>query len=190
MIDPRAIIDPSAVIGSGVSIGPWSIIGANVRIGADTQIASHVIIDGPTDIGCANRILPFVHIGADCRFGDHVAVADHVSIAAHTVGAYADIGAMSRVSKDVPPFVAVRGNPAVAVGLNIERLRRQRVAEAALHALSEAYRIVFRQGLTVADALLELQRCGERAPEVSQFIASIAASRGGIIGSRREEHDQ
>jgi len=65
LIDPRAIIDPTAVIAEGVSIGPWSIIGANVTLGEGTVVESHVVIKGPTTIGKNNRIFQFATVGED-----------------------------------------------------------------------------------------------------------------------------
>lgn len=65
MIDPRAIIDPSAEIADDVKIGPWSIIGPNVKIGPGCDIRSHVIIKGPTEIGCNNTIYQFSSVGED-----------------------------------------------------------------------------------------------------------------------------
>ncbi|MBT5388643.1 MAG: acyl-ACP--UDP-N-acetylglucosamine O-acyltransferase [Porticoccaceae bacterium] len=65
MIDPRAIVDPSAVIGENVSIGPWSIIGPDVQIGDGCEIASHVVVKGPTIMGSNNKIYQFSTIGDD-----------------------------------------------------------------------------------------------------------------------------
>lgn len=65
MIHQTAIIDPSAVIAEDVSIGPYSIIGANVEIGSGCEIASHVVIQGPTRIGKQNRIFQFASIGEE-----------------------------------------------------------------------------------------------------------------------------
>lgn len=63
MIDPRAIVDPSAEIGTGVSIGPWSIIDADVEVGDHCVIDAHVIVRGPTRLGRHNRVHPFASIG-------------------------------------------------------------------------------------------------------------------------------
>lgn len=63
MIDPRAVVDPGARIGTGVTIGPYSIIGPEVEIGPDTWIGAHVVIHGPTRIGARNRIHPFSSLG-------------------------------------------------------------------------------------------------------------------------------
>ena len=64
-IDERAIIDPSASIGEGVSIGPWSIIGPDVVIGDGCEIASHVVLKGPTTLGKNNKIYQFSSVGED-----------------------------------------------------------------------------------------------------------------------------
>ncbi len=65
MIHPTAIIDPSAIIADDVKIGPFSIIGAGVEIGSGCDIASHVVINGPTRIGKNNRIFQFASIGEE-----------------------------------------------------------------------------------------------------------------------------
>lgn len=65
MIHQTALIDPSAKIADDVSIGAYSIIGANVEIASGTEIASHVVINGPTKIGRNNRIFQFSSIGEE-----------------------------------------------------------------------------------------------------------------------------
>ncbi|WP_444921554.1 acyl-ACP--UDP-N-acetylglucosamine O-acyltransferase [Microbulbifer sp. CnH-101-G] len=64
-IHPTAIVDPTTVIGSGVSIGAYSIVGANVELGDGCEIASHVVLSGPTKLGKNNRIYQFASIGQD-----------------------------------------------------------------------------------------------------------------------------
>ncbi len=63
MIHPNAIIDPSAKIGNNVTVGPWTTIGPDVEIGDDCNIASHVVIKGPTTMGSGNSIFQFSTIG-------------------------------------------------------------------------------------------------------------------------------
>ena len=65
LIDPRAIIDPSAQLADDVTVGPWTTIGPGVEIGAGSIIASHVVLKGPTKIGCHNHIYQFSSIGED-----------------------------------------------------------------------------------------------------------------------------
>jgi UDP-N-acetylglucosamine acyltransferase len=65
MIDPRAVVHPSAKIGKNVSVGAYSLVGANVEIGDNTWIGPHVVINGPTRIGRDNRIFQFCSIGEE-----------------------------------------------------------------------------------------------------------------------------
>jgi len=65
VIHQTAIIDPSATLAEDVTVGPYSVIGADVEIGAGCQIASHVVIKGPTKIGKNNKVYQFSSIGED-----------------------------------------------------------------------------------------------------------------------------
>ena len=83
------------------------------------------------------------------------------------------------IGKDVPAFVTVFGNPAEARSMNFEGMRRRGFSAEAVHALRNAYKIVYRKGLTVEAALSELAECGG-LPEVAIFRDSIQASTRGI----------
>lgn len=97
LIDPLAIVDPSAVLADDVTVGPWTIIGPEVEIGAGSIIASHVVIKGPTRIGCNNHIYQFSSIGEDTPdlkyqgeatrlvIGDHNVIREGVTIHRGTV---------------------------------------------------------------------------------------------------------
>jgi UDP-N-acetylglucosamine acyltransferase len=91
---------------------------------------------------------------------------------------------MSLVIKDVPDFVTAGGNPASAIGLNIEGMRRRGYAPEQIDRLREAYRIVYRSGLTVKDACARLEPLAAEAPEVAAFVASVRDSRWGIVRPR------
>lgn len=65
MIHPQAIIDPAAKLADSVSVGPFAVVGADVEIGAGSEIGSHVVIEGPTRIGCDNKVYAFAAIGGD-----------------------------------------------------------------------------------------------------------------------------
>lgn len=258
MIDPRAIIDPSARLGENVAIGPWSIIGADVEIGDDCWIAPHVVVKGPTRIGRRNRIYQFasvgedtpavayqgepttleigddniiregvtihrgmaqdigrtvignnglfmayVHIGHDCIVGDHVIMANNASISGHVqvgdhanfggycgvpqfrrIGAYSHISGMSLVLKDVPAYMTVMGNPACAIGLNVEGMRRRGYSKELMGMIKDAHRIVYREGRTIGDACAALEPLAAACPEVALFVESIRESRWGIVRAR------
>ena len=116
--------------------------------------------------------LAYVHVGHDCVVGDHVIMANNASLAGHVtvgdyanfggysgipqfraVGAYTHIAAMSLVLKDVPAYMTVTGNPAYAAGLNIEGMKRRGYSKETIKAVRDAYKTIYRQGLTTADGL-------------------------------------
>ncbi len=153
---------------------------------------------GVTRIGSHNWIMAYVHVAHDCLVGDHVTMAncatlaghvrvdDHVTLGAFTVvhqfcaiGRHAFSAMGTVVFKDVPPFVMVAGNSARAHGLNSEGLRRQGVGPDVMRALKDAYRTVYRRGLTVEQALEVLER--EPASEVAAMAAFLRASGRGIV---------
>ncbi|MGK2914191.1 MAG: acyl-ACP--UDP-N-acetylglucosamine O-acyltransferase [Porticoccaceae bacterium] len=97
LIDPLAIVHPSAQLGAGVEVGPWTVIGPDVHIGEGTVIHSHVVIKGPTWIGKHNRIFQFATVGEatpDMKYqgeptrlvmGDHNTVREGATIHRGTV---------------------------------------------------------------------------------------------------------
>ena len=159
-----------------------------------------------TVIGNDNLFMAYVHIGHDCVLGDRIVMANNASVAGHvtvgdeavlsgyvgvpqfrSIGAYSFVSAMSLVTKDVPAYVAVDGNPAGAVGLNGERLRRLGLDDSVKKALQDAYNTVYRRGLTLKEALEELREQAAAIPEVGNFVESIERSEHGIIRARRRQ---
>lgn len=140
MIDPRAIIDPSAHIGQDVEIGPWTMIGADVVIEPGARIASHVIVRGPTRIGAGAQIYHFACVGerasergdrgldGPLEIGAHNIIREGVTIhrGATTIGddnvleAYAHVGAGSRVGDHVTLANGAAIAPRVCVGSWVE----------------------------------------------------------------------
>jgi len=159
---------------------------------------------GRTRIGNHGLFMPYVHVAHDCVIGDHVVLANYAAVSGHvrvgdyanfggyagvaqyrSVGAYTHVAAMSLVIKDVPDYVTAGGNPASAIGLNVEGLRRRGHAPEVIAALRDAYRVVYRSGLTVAEALAQLAPQAGEFPQVAAFVGSIRDSRWGIVRPRR-----
>jgi len=153
---------------------------------------------GLTRVGHGNWIMAYVHIAHDCIVGDqitmanattlagHVGVADHVTFGAFTVvhqfcaiGAHSFSAMGTVILKDVPPFMMVSGNSAKPYGLNSEGLRRRGFSAAALGALKQAYRTLYRQCLSLDQAIAVLEK--QELEEVSQLTAFLRASSRGIV---------
>jgi UDP-N-acetylglucosamine acyltransferase len=96
------------------------------------------------------------------------------------IGAHSFSGMGTAIGKDVPAFVTVFGNPAEARSMNFEGMRRRGFSNEAIAALRRAYKVVYRQGLTVEQAMAELAESAASFPEVAVFRDSILASTRGI----------
>ncbi|WP_168013961.1 acyl-ACP--UDP-N-acetylglucosamine O-acyltransferase [Halomonas salinarum] len=154
---------------------------------------------GETTIGSRNLLMAYVHVGHDCVVGNDCILANQVTLAGHvTLGDAAIIGGLSAIhqfchfgtqamagggsiiTKDTPAYVMINGNPAQPHGLNLVGLKRRGFSREAIKALTESYKKVYRQGLTVDQALAEIE--AEYAlPETQVFVDSIRASTRGIL---------
>ncbi|GIW44407.1 MAG: acyl-[acyl-carrier-protein]--UDP-N-acetylglucosamine O-acyltransferase [Candidatus Binatia bacterium] len=152
-----------------------------------------------TRIGDENLLMNYTHIAHDCRIGNRVIVANGVQLAGHVivedyavlgalsgihqfvrVGESAIVGAGSMVSQDVPPFCNATGNRATLHGLNLVGLQRRGFSRELVQQLKRAYRIVFRSGLTVAEAAARVRAELPGIPEVERFVHFIEHSTRGV----------
>ena len=153
-----------------------------------------------TTIGNNNWLMAYVHIAHDCVVGDDTVFANNATLAGHvkvgngailggftgvhqhcTIGAYSMAGMFSVVNKDVPAYVMVQGNTAAPFGLNVEGMRRRQINKTVIQTLKNAYRYVYRQGLTLQQALEAIALMDGQCPELSIFIESLTQSKRGIV---------
>ena len=156
--------------------------------------------DGLTKLGNDNWIMAYVHIAHDCQIGSNTIFANSATLAGHvTVEDYAILGGFtlvhqfckigahcftamnSVISKDVPPFLMISGHMAQPHGLNTEGLKRRGLSSEALSALKSAYKIVYRSGNTLEQAITELSDLSGKHSEVSQFVKFLSSSTRGIV---------
>lgn len=155
---------------------------------------------GKTRIGNNNWIMAHVHVAHDCIIGDNTIFANNASLAGHVivedwaivsgfscvhqfcrVGAHSFIAKASYVTKDVLPYVMIAGYNPAACGLNSVGLKRRDFSRDAIKYLRQAYKIIFRNNLTVEEALLELHKIVNDCPEVALFIEGLQTSTRGIV---------
>ena len=154
---------------------------------------------GRTEIGNHCFLMAYTHIAHDCMVGEHVVMANnatlagHISIGKHAtvgglvaihqfvrVGEYAFIGGKSAVTKDIPPYVIASGDRARLHGLNQVGLKRHGFSSESIIQLKKAYRLIFRFGLTLNEAIERVGAEVEPLVEVIQFIDFIKSSQRGI----------
>lgn len=254
MIHPTAIIHPGAQLAENVSIGPYSVIGEYVKIGSGTTVASHVVIEGWTELGCDNQVYQFASIGAspqdlkyagqetylkigdrnrirefttlnrgtaegggittigndnlfmayshvahDCLIQDHAILANGATLAGHVeiesaailgglsavhqfcrIGCHTMISGGAMVAQDVPPYTVAQGDRAKTMGLNLIGLKRRGFSEEAIRGIKKAYRLVFRSGMRLEDALAKIADEIDTTPELDHFVTFIKESQRGI----------
>ena len=90
------------------------------------------------------------------------------------------IGGCSKVVQDVPPFMIADGNPAETRTINKVGMERNGVSEEAQDALKQAYKILFREGLTISNALAKIEKELPPLPEIKHLVQFIRASERGI----------
>lgn len=182
--------EPTALV-----IGERNVIRENVTIHRGTVQGR-----SETTIGHDNLIMAYVHVGHDCVVGNHAVLVNNCALAGHVrvgdwavlsgytlvhqfcqIGAHSFTGMGSAIGKDVPAFVTVSGAPAQAKTINVEGLRRRGFSSQSLCQLRRAFKILYRQGLTLELALQRLESIVDRSPEVRVFIDSIRASERGIV---------
>lgn len=154
---------------------------------------------GVTIIGDHNLIMAYCHVAHNCKLGNHIIMSNAATLAGHIfiedyaiisgltgihqftrIGAHCMVGGASGVVKDVPPYTIAAGNHAKLFGLNLVGLKRRNFSENTINAIKEAYRIIFRAGLLLEDALEKAQNEVEDLPEVRHFIQFIKESKRGV----------
>jgi len=147
---------------------------------------------GETRIGDDNWIMAYVHIAHDCQVGDQTILANNATLAGHVqvgdwaviggltgihqfsrIGAHVMVGFTSHVSQDVPPFMMADGNPLAVRGLNLEGLRRRGFTAPRLAGIKQAYRVLYRQGLTLEAAIAALRCLPQEYPQAADDIALL-----------------
>jgi UDP-N-acetylglucosamine acyltransferase len=177
-----------------VKIGSGNVIREFVTIHRGTADGS-----GVTEIGEDNLIMAYSHIAHDCKLGRRIVLSNNATLGGHItigdysvigglvaihqfvrVGNFAFIGGKSAVVKDIPPYMIAAGDRAKLHGLNVVGLKRQGFSNNTLTMLKKAYRLVFRIGLTLNEAIERVAAEVEQVPEVVHLIEFIKSSERGI----------
>lgn len=213
VIDGHTTIGDNCQIFAGASIGlePQDLRykgePTGVIIGDRAVIREYVTIhratgEGFTTIGDDCFLMNYVHIAHNCRLGKGVILANstmmagHVSIGDHTVMSgmcifhqFVRVGRLCMVSGltgtrlDMPPFSTCDGRPALIRGVNTVGMKRQGVGLAVRSAVKETYRLIYRSGLNVSQALSKVEEEIELFPEVKEILDFFKTSKRGVIGA-------
>jgi len=207
------LIYPFSVIGADPQDRKFRGERSTCVIGDGNVIREHVTIHrgtsnggGRTVIGDQNLIMVAAHIAHDCQLGDHVVIANQVMLAGHvrvddfanigggagihhfaTVGHCAFVGGLARITKDVPPYMIVEGNPAEVRAVNSIAMLRMGIDEQEIEAVKFAFKRLYRDnGAPMSVKLGELR---DRYPDVSAVLElcdALSATGEGVNGRALE----
>ena len=202
-------------IGAAPQDKKWAGEPTRLEIGDDNTIREFVTMNtgtvqdaGVTRLGNDNWISAYVHLAHDCQVGSHTIFSNNAQLAGHVevgdhailsgyagvhqfckIGAHAFIGMYTSLTQDVPPFVLVSGNPAGARGVNIEGLKRRGFTRPQIDAIRAAYKLVYRNNLTLEEAKTALvaelaatqAATGEGAEQYTAWLNFLNTATRGIV---------
>ncbi|MCW6036196.1 acyl-ACP--UDP-N-acetylglucosamine O-acyltransferase [Spirulina subsalsa FACHB-351] len=210
-------IFPGAAIGLEPQDLKYKGAASRVRIGDGNQIREYVTINRATDegeetiLGNNNLLMAYVHVAHNCVLGDNVVIANGVALAGHVeiesrvvvggvlgihqfvhIGRLAMLGGMSRVDRDVPPYMLIEGNPSRVRSLNLIGLKRAGMNKDEIALLKKAFRVLYRSSLPLTEALEQLDLLGddEHLQHLRRFLhlSTGAKRRGPIPGRSKGRH--
>lgn len=196
---------PFASLGLKTQDLKWKGGVTRLQIGDRNVIREGVNIHSATDdgnatvIGNDNVFLTYVHIAHDCQLGNHIIMSSYAALAGHVVvedhailggftavhqfcriGKFSMTGGCSRIPQDVAPFMIVEGNPAETRIINKIGLERNGFSDEAQTALRSAFKIFFREELSIPNALGKIEKEVPPLPEVQHLVQFIRASARGV----------
>lgn len=198
-------IFPFASIGLKTQDLKWKGGVTRTEIGDDNTFREYVSIhsatsDGEvTKVGSNNHILAYCHLAHNVVLGNHVIMSNVATLAGHVtvedravigglaaihqfcrIGKMSIVGGCSKVVQDVPPFMMADGNPAETRTVNKVGLERNGVSAKTQAALKKAYKILFRGGLTIPNALDQIEKELPASTELKHLIQFVRSSERGI----------
>ena len=198
-------IYPFASVGLKTQDLKWKGGITRTEIGDFNTLREYVTIHSATGdgeatiVGSRNNLLAYCHVAHNVTIGNHVimsnvgTLAGHVIVEDHVVvaglaavhqfcrlGRMAMVGGCSKVVQDVPPFMLADGNPAETRTINKVGMERNGISEEVQSAMRQAYKILFREGLTIPNALARIEKELPSSPELQHLLQFVRASERGI----------
>lgn len=206
-------IYPGAAIGLAPQDLKYKGAASLVEIGDRNTIREYVTINRATAegektvLGDGNLLMAYVHVAHNCVLENNIIIANNVAIAGHVeiesraviggmlgihqfvhIGKMAMLGGMSRIDRDVPPFMLVEGNPSKVRSLNLVGLKRSGLTADEIGLLKKAFRLLYRSELKTSEAVQALAELGdhEHLQHLQHFLEkALDPSRRGLIPGKR-----
>lgn len=205
-IGEGTVVYPSASIGTKTQALKYRGEKTFVQIGKNCEIREFVTINSSFEenstvkVGDNCLIMAYCHIAHHCEVGNRVIMSNNVNLAGHVtledctiiggmsaihqfsrVGRYAMVGGMSRITHDIPPYSLGAGTPYKMGGLNIIGLKRNGISLKTRKELSKAFKLTYRSGLRLEEALERISKEVEPLPEVLHWLTFCRSTKRGLI---------
>ncbi len=212
-IGPDSEVHTGAVLGEPPQDMKYKGEESYLIIGSGNLIREFVTIHRATGegkatvIGDNNMLMAYSHVGHNCRIGNHCMIANSAGISGHcviedyatiggmvgihqyvTIGTMSMIGGMSRISRDVPPYCLVEGNPAEPKGINVRGLQRRGLSSEEIMALRRAFKLLFRSDYNVSQAIEAIKREVPLTEHVRYLIEFMERIDKGYRGRQADPH--
>ena len=177
-----------------------------LRIGNHNVIREFVTINTATDdgdatiIGDHNLIMAYCHIAHKCQICNHVIMSNLATLAGDVlvedyavlggmagihqfcrIGRMAMVGACTKITQDVPPFIIADGNPAAPCGVNVIRMTRLGVNEETVNAIKDSYKLMYRQQLKLKDAVARIRAAYAHLEEAHHMADFLDKTERGVV---------
>jgi len=201
----KCVVYPFASIGTRTQDLKYKGGNPRVEIGARTVIREYVTVNQATFDGDVTRVgddcllMACCHIAHDCVVGTRVIIANAVGLSGHIIiedqaiiggmtgihqfvriGRLAMIGGVSRVPKDVPPFMLGEGNPLEIQTVNSIGMERAGIGQESQNAMKQVFKLLYRSSLNTRQALERIRAEVQSTPEVEHVLRFIESSERGI----------
>ena len=180
----------------------YAEIGDNVTISERVTINRGTKASGKcvTKIGSNTLLMSYVHVAHDCVVGNHCILVSFVGIAGETVvddwaivgggakahqfskiGCHAMVGGMSKINKDIPPYVLCGRDPICYSGVNIVGLRRRGFSSDVIRNIKDIYDTIYFAGYNITDGCAKVEAGFPQSEERDTILNFIRSSKRGII---------
>ena len=187
----------------------FTIIGDRTTIREGATIHRATGEDNETRIGNDCLLMAYIHVAHNCTLGNHVIMSNLASCAGHAmvedrvviggmagvhqfvkIGRNAMVGGMSKLVQDVVLYTIVDGHPAKVVGLNNVGISRAGIPLESRRLIKKAYKILYRSGLSLPEAIAVIEQEVDSCEEVEHFLRFLRNAERGICRERRDFEDK
>jgi UDP-N-acetylglucosamine acyltransferase len=213
-IGANNVIGPSAVIGAPPQDLKFKGEKSYVKIGDGNHIREFATIhlaegeECSTIIGNENLLMAYVHIAHNCKVGSNTIMSNCTTLAGHVevgdravlggftgvhqfckVGSMVMVGGMSKITKDVPPFIKIDGNPARVIGLNAVGLKRNQVSKETISKIRHLYKTFFDSDMNVSQVLEKWDENFDSSDEyIKMFYDFVKSATRGVYKKTRRNN--